>query len=113
MSNERETKEVKIGSHILIVKTYITGREARDIESAFMDKLDLSQSQEKGTEIKSFKAGQLKEKQDMQVKSVVVSFDGQKENVLDLILDLPVAESEEVMNVIRDIAEPKKEEAGK
>ena len=55
MNNQtREKKEVRVGENILEINTYITGREARDIEGAMMDKLDMSQSTEKGMEIKGF-----------------------------------------------------------
>lgn len=113
MSNEqRETKEVKVGKHTLVVNTYITGREARDIEGALMDKLEMSQSVDRGTEITGFKGSQLKERQDFQVKAVIVSFNGNTENIIEAILDLPSTQSEEVMKIVREIAEPKKEEAG-
>lgn len=111
--SERETKEVKVGDHTLVVHTFITGREARDIEGSMMDKLEMSQSTDKGTEITGFKGSQLKERQDMQIKAVVVSFNEVTETakVLDAILDLPSKESEEIMNVVKEIADPK-EDAG-
>lgn len=105
----RETKEVKVGENILIVNTYITGREARDIEGAMIDKLDMSQSATNGMEITGFKGSQLKERQDLQTKAVVVSINGKTENIVDTILDLPSEMSEEIMEVVRNIAEPKKE----
>ena len=112
MNNEqRETKEVKAGKNTLIINTYITGREARDIESSLMDKLEMSQNVEKGTEIKGFSGSLLRDRQDMQVKYIVVSVNGKSENILDTILDLPVKESEEIMEIIRGVAEPKKEAA--
>lgn len=112
MSN-RETREVKVGEHVLVVNSYITGREAREIESTILDKVEMSQSTTNGTEIKGFKGSVLKEKQDMQVKAVVVSIDGNKENILDTILDLPSTESEKIMELVASIAEPKKEQADK
>lgn len=110
---ERETKEHKVGSHTLVVNSYITGREARDIEGAIMNKLELSQSIGKGTEIKGLYGIQIRERQDLQVKAVVVSIDSNSEKVLDSILDLPSSESEEIMNIVRDVAEPKKDEEKK
>lgn len=112
MSN-RETHEVNIGGHIIVVNDYITGREARDIESTIYDKIEMSQSTQRGTEITGFKGSILKEKQDMQIRAVVVSIDGKTEGILDAILDLPYKESDEIIRVVLSIAEPKKEEAGK
>ena len=111
-TTQRETKEVKVGKHTLIVNTYITGREARDIEGSMMDKIEMNQSTTNGMEITGFKASHLKDKQDLQVKAVIVSFNGSNENMLDKILDLPSKEREKIMEIARDIAEPKKEVAG-
>jgi len=114
MNNEqRETKEIKVGEHALIVNTYLTGREARSIESLMMDKLEMSQStkdgEEKGeTMITGFKGSLLSDRQDFQVKAVIVSFNGKTENILDTILDLPRNDSEEIMKIVSEIAEPKK-----
>lgn len=113
MSNtERETKEVQVGEHKLVINTYITGREARDIESVMMNKLEVGGLEGK-PEIKGFNAEMLSDRQDLQVKAVIVSIDGVTENVVDAVLDLPSTESEEIMKYVLEITEPKKEEAGK
>ena len=112
MSNEqRETKEIKVGNHVLIVNTYITGREARNIEGAIIDQLEISQSAGEGQKVEGLKGAQLKDRQDMQIKSVVVSVNGKNENVVDLVLDLPSDDSEKIMELVIEIAEPKKETA--
>ena len=119
MNNEqRETKEIKVGEHTLVVNTYLTGREARTIEGVMMDKLEMSQSTKDGDEkgetmITGFKGSILSDRQDLQVKAVIVSFDGKTENILDTILDLPRDDSEEVMKIVSEIAEPKKKADGK
>jgi len=108
--NIRDTKELKIGIHTIIVNTYITGRELRNIESAMMDKLEMSQKD--GTqEITGFKGSMLSDRQDMQIKAVVVSVDGVTENIIDAVLDLPATESEQIMDYVRTLTEPKKEQA--
>lgn len=108
--NKRETKELEVGNHKLVVHTYVTGREMRNIESAMMDKLELSQ---KGDEqkITGFKGSMIADRQDMQIEAVVVSIDGTTENVVDAILDLPATESEQIMDYIKSLTEPKNEEA--
>lgn len=109
--SDRETKELTIGGHKIVAHTYVTGREMRDIEGAMMDKLEMSQK-DGSQEIKGFKGSMLANRQDMQIKAVVVSVDGKTENVIDAVLDLPSKESEAILDYVKEITEPKKEEAG-
>lgn len=106
---QRETKEIKIGNHTLVVNTFVTGRELRNIESSMLDKLEMKQ---KGTEqeITGFRGSMLKERQDAQIKAVVVSLDGSSDNVVDRILDLSAPEYQEVVEYVTSITEPKKEQ---
>ena len=108
--NQRETKELKVGSHAVVVHTFVTGRELRNIEGAMMDKLEMSQKG-KEQEITGFKGSMLADRQDMQIKAVVVSIDGKSDNIVDAVLDLPATESEEVLDYVKDLTESKKEEA--
>lgn len=107
----RETKTVKVGEHEVVMHTYITGREARAIEGAFMDKIELKQAGE-SQEISGFNGSMLAERQDLQIKAVVVSVDGNSQDVVSAVLDLPSKESEEIMKKVMEIVEPKKEVAG-
>lgn len=111
MSNERETKTVNVAGHEVVMYTYITGREARNIESTLMDKLEMKQ---KGgeQEISGFKGSMLTERQDMQIKAVIVSVDGKTDDVVGAVLDLPSKESEEIMTYVKELTESKKSEAG-
>ena len=109
-NNTRETKELNIGEHKVVVNTYVTGREMRNIESSMMDKLEMSQKG-KEQEITGFKGSMLSERQDMQIKAVVVSVDGRSENIIDAVLDLPTTESEQILDYVKELTEPKKDEA--
>ncbi len=109
--NTREKKELVIGNHKVVVHTYVTGRELRDIESAMMNKLEMSQK-DGSQEIVGFKGSMLADRQDRQIKAVVVSVDGKSEKIIDLVLELPAVESEQILDYVKEITEPKKEEAG-
>ena len=106
----REEKELTIGKHKVMVHTFVTGRELRGIESAMMDKLEMSQK-DGAQQITGFKGSMLSDRQDMQIKAVVVSVDGNAENVIDLVLDLPSIESEQIMDYVKELTEPKKGDA--
>ena len=108
--NTRETKTLEIGTHKVVVHTYITGRELRNIESAMLDKLEMSQKAGE-QEITGFKGSMLADRQDMQIKAVVVSVDDKSESIVDLELDLPAKESEKIMEYVKELTEEKKEEA--
>lgn len=108
---QREQKEITIGTHKLTVNTFVTGRELRDIESAMMDKLEMKQ---KGgeQEISGFRGSMLKEREDAQIKAVVVAFDGATDDVVNKVLNLPAPEYREVMDYVNGVTEPKKEPTG-
>lgn len=96
----RETKTLDIGNHKIVVNTYLTGREVRDIDSALMDKLEIRQVG-KSQEISGLKGSMLKEQEDMQIKAVVVSIDGSSDNIVDRLIDLPHEQYQQVMQHIK------------
>ena len=68
-------------------------------------------SQKNGAqEITGFKGSMLADRQDMQIKMVVVSIDGKTENIVNAVLDLPSTESEQIMDYVKELTEPKKED---
>ncbi len=103
---ERETKELIVGEHKLIVNTYLTGREIRDIQSSMLSKVEMEQ---KGGETKmsGFSGEMIAVQEDHQIRAVVKSFDGVVEGIVDLILDLRAEQYEEVMAYVKSIAEKK------
>jgi len=109
MSDTRQTKILTVGEHQVEVNTFITGRELREIESAMMDKLEMKQ---KGgeQEISGFRGSMLVDRENAQIKAVVVSIDGTKENIIERVLDLPASEYKQVMAYVSEVAEPKKEQ---
>ena len=105
-TTNRETKEIKIGEHTVVVNTYLTGREVRDIENALIDKLEMKQTPS-GQEISGIKGSVLKEREDNQIKAVVVSMDGSADNLLNRLLDLPAGQYDEVMVYVKTLTEKK------
>lgn len=107
MSNEnRETKEINVGGHVIVYKTYLTGREEREIQNQMLNQLELNQKSGE-PEITGFKGAMLREQQDKYILNVVVSIDGSSENILDRLLDLPSTQFNKVMEVVQEIAEKK------
>lgn len=104
----RETKQITVGQHTLTVNSYVTGRELREIEAFMMDKLEMKQTG-KEPEITGFRGSMVLERQERQIKVVVIDLDGNAENLVDRILDLPSHEYREIMAYVSEITEPKKE----
>ena len=100
--SERETIEIKTpsGKHTLTVLSYITGREMRQIENAYLS----------GTAVNAGTvptiSGEIADKaQDKMFEIMVVSIDGNKENILDRILDMESGDYKFVREQIRLISE--------
>lgn len=113
-SNDRETKTLvlkdanaEIGKHAVVVKTYLTGRELREIDAASVSSLNLTSGEkvERTKLTESFYTM----RQDKQIEAVVVSVDGETENIVDRVLDLPGSVSLTVIDHVLSVAEPKKE----
>jgi hypothetical protein len=105
-NQQRETKELIVGNHKLVVVTYITGRELRAIENAVVDKFQVKQ---KGTEqeLVGSKSEAMNSREDELIRQVVRSFDGVAEGVVDLVLDLPAPELFEVTGYVYSLTQKK------
>jgi hypothetical protein len=84
--SERETKEIKtpVDNHVLIIKTYLTGREYREIEAVF---LSMSKISPDGSQVTEMNGSVVKQAEDKLIEQAVVSVDGSTEKMLDTILD--------------------------
>jgi len=105
---EKETKQITVGAHSVELRTYLTGRESRDIQSAMLNNLEMKQK-DGASEISGFKGEMLSLQQDKQITTVVVSMDDSKENILNRILDLPLEEYNVIIKEVEEVATGKKQ----
>ena len=85
---ERETKIIQTpNKHKVEMKSYITGREKRELRSIFLKEMNFG-IQDGGTEIKEMKGDIIDKAEDKAIEIVVVSVDGKKENVVDAVLSM-------------------------
>lgn len=119
--SERETKEITTpGGHVIVLNSYITGREKRALQFPyFKEAADFKPEilAEKG------KAGAIfEETQNLALKTVIVSVDGQKDgdaieggtfSVVEFVLNLPSRESSFIVKAINDVTSDKEFEAEK
>lgn len=85
MDRETKTIETPIGKQKVEIKTWLTGREKRAITSLFLGNASIG-DQGKGNI--NLSADIVNQAQDESFKSVIVSIDGKKENIVNSILDM-------------------------
>lgn len=99
----RETKEVEIKGHKLVVLTYITGRELQETQRALMEQLELSQNGGKA-EVTGLNGAMMLTQSNKYIEIIVKSVDGKTEKVLDEVLDLPSVVSTAIIEYVNAIA---------
>jgi len=114
MSEQRETKKYTTpGGKEFILKTYITGREARQLQAVFLDKVSLKQTQKDGQSIEGLKGSAAAEAEDLAVTLMVVSFDNSSADLINRILDLPSTETDFIKKAINEVTNPKSDDEKK
>ena len=106
---DRETKTIitPVGKHKVVVRAWITGREQEEISRPLMECMKMSVKSDT-PEIEAQNAvGALEEVKHKKIETVVVSVDGNKEKVLDLVLDMRNTDFNFVIAEVESIAETK------
>ena len=89
---DRETKQIEtpVGKQKVVIKTYLTGRERREINAPFLSHAEISADAVAGAtpSIKGIKGSIIAEVQNITFNLIVVEIDGNKENIADRILDM-------------------------
>lgn len=107
---ERETKNIQTpNKHEVVIKTYITGREKREIQNIFLNEVEMNVvgKQANMTNIKGDLVARAEEKT---IELLVVSVDGKTENIVDLVLDLNSEDSDFITDAINEMTSKKKED---
>lgn len=102
---DRETKVIETPKGVKIeVKTYLTGRENRDLQNIFLKDVEISGMADKKPEFKNFKASVMIEANNFLIETMVVSVNEVKEDCLNKVLDLPSDEYDYVMKALNEIS---------
>ena len=103
----RETKEIQIGDHKVVLKTYATGREYNEIQKVVFGsaKINIVGG---APQFNSVSAEIAIESDKKAIEMLVVSIDGKTENILDTILDLRQDVYAKVVEEVNDILGKKK-----
>lgn len=95
----RETRKVKIGEKEFELKTYLTGGEAREIQNVYLEEIKFEMGKE-DPKVSNVNASVVNKAQDKAIEMVVVSIDGNTEDILSNVLDLRKEEFDELMKEI-------------
>ena len=84
--SERETREIKTPTdgYIVVIKTYLTGREYREIENVFLMQTKMNTPGQVETNIDG---SVIKKAEDKLIEQAVISVNGETKNILNIILD--------------------------
>jgi len=104
---ETETIETPIGKHKVQLKSWITGRDRRELRSVYLEEAEFGVS-EREPQIKGLTGKIVEKAEDKAIEVVVVSVDGSRENVVKRVLDMRDEDYEFVMRRIHQITKEKK-----
>ena len=107
---EIEIKKITtpIGGQVIELKEWITGRDRRHINSAYLANQRVSPTDPESKV--TFDIDTITKAQDFAIESVIISIDGIKENVLDKILDMRAEDFDFIVKEVQFIVGGKKEE---
>lgn len=107
--NEREYKEIitPVGKKKVKIKAWITGRESRAIKSSILEGVNFSgkQGDEQISSDYVFNAKTLEGMKDKAIEMVVVEIDGNKENILNTVLDMRREDYDFVLTQVDEVTE--------
>ena len=95
------------GGYIVTLKPYITGKEKRYITDSFLEDAEMVDGKFK------LAPGKMHVAEDRAIEAVVISIDGidsKGATMLDAVLNLPMADFDEVKKAINEITETKKKD---
>lgn len=106
---ERDLKIVQtpIGKNKVEIKSWLTGREKRLIQSVFTDDISF-----KGKEYE-VSGKKISEAQDTTIVTAIVSIDGSKDKILERVLDMHSVDFDFIIAEINKITNPTPEEIKK
>lgn len=106
MDNDlRETKTILTpGGHEIILRAWVTGREKRELKNVFLENINLSTEGE-SVKTSPFNASSLIDKaENKALEIIIVSLDGNSENLLEVILNLPADEYDFIIKEVNKIS---------
>jgi len=101
---ERETLTIKtpIGGHEVMLKAWLTGRERRAFTSIFLKDTEITASGQT-PQVTGLKGTIIEEAENLAFTTVIVSIDGDKENIIDRVLDMHANDYQTIVEKVNEI----------
>jgi len=100
---ERETKQITtpFGKKIVVLVTYLTGREKRALTNVYLKSgLSFNIADQ---DVKGFKSDVLEEAENLAWKTVIVSIDGKTEAIIETVLDMRSEDYQFIVNAVNEV----------
>lgn len=107
----RESREITtpIDGRKIVIKTYLTGREYREIENVFLKQAKVNAA---GQQAGEFDGSMIKQAEDKLIEQAIISIDGKVEDILNRALDFKNADFSYLVKELNEMkygdVEPKK-----
>lgn len=104
---ERETREIEtpVSKAKVVLHTYLTGREFEYSQGPLLQAMKVrAATKEDGVSFGDIDVEKVQETTHRLIEKLVVSVNGNKESVLDLVLDLPNEDYQFVVSEMNDLA---------
>ena len=91
------------GGFEIELKDFITYGDSKAIQSIYLESVDVSVDEFGKTEMKGMKANAADKANDKAIELLVISVNGNKENVLEQVKNLPMADGKEIENKLNEL----------
>jgi hypothetical protein len=108
MSERQTTTFTTPAGNKIVLRTYLTGREAADIKNVMLSSLKMSMSdfESKKMDMGGLSGDILVQQERKTLEYLIVSVNGTTEKPLDALLDLPATEYDAVLKEVEKIKNP-------
>lgn len=104
---EREKRIIKTrGGHEIEIKTYITFGESREISNVYLEETRVELDENGNPKIGGINASLSSKAQDKAIEVLVISVDGNSENIVKSVNDLPKEDGDELIIALDEIQNP-------
>lgn len=105
MSDNRQAIKTLSDGTTVVLKSYITAREARTFKNILIGGVKLGSSESDVPSISDVNADALAAEEDAEIQAVVLELNGSTENIVSRVLDLPSSSFDELKALIKQVVD--------
>lgn len=102
----RETKQIEtpVSKQVIVLNTYITGREFEYVQAPLFEAMSLAPAPIGEVSVNNININKVNESTHRLLEKLVVSVDGSTENVLDTLLDMRKDDYEFIVDTVNEMS---------